>query len=148
MSRSCNVSRQTLENEEARTGRQRLSEFYDSDRPKTRGDCEKGPRPCPWVGCRHHLFLSPDSKGNLHFPYGRDEGALLEMSETCSLDVAARGGQPLESLAKMYGQSRQNLDQIVGRAMAKLREAAGRMGTGNVGRTFERLRAAYEEWEP
>ena len=27
-------------------------------RPRTRADCENGPRPCPWVGCRHNTYLS------------------------------------------------------------------------------------------
>ena len=148
MTKSSVVSRQTIEKDEQRSGRKRLSVRYDHDRPKTRADCEAGIRPCPWVGCRHHLFLNPDAKGNLHFPFGQDEDALLSMAETCSLDVAARGAQPLESLARMYGQSRQNLDQIVGRALGKLREAASHVGTPNVGRAFERLKAAYEEWEP
>lgn len=26
-------------------------------RPTTRGDCAQEARPCPWVGCRHHLLL-------------------------------------------------------------------------------------------
>lgn len=26
-------------------------------RPKTRADCLQEARPCPWVGCRHHLLL-------------------------------------------------------------------------------------------
>ncbi len=26
-------------------------------RPKTRADCQAEARPCPWVGCRHHLLL-------------------------------------------------------------------------------------------
>jgi len=26
-------------------------------RPGTRGDCGQEARPCPWVGCRHHLLL-------------------------------------------------------------------------------------------
>lgn len=26
-------------------------------RPRTRGDCLAEARPCPWVGCRHHLLL-------------------------------------------------------------------------------------------
>ncbi len=26
-------------------------------RPRTRGDCADGPRPCPWYRCRHHLGL-------------------------------------------------------------------------------------------
>ena len=26
-------------------------------RPLTRAECKDGPRPCPWVSCRHHLLL-------------------------------------------------------------------------------------------
>ncbi len=26
-------------------------------RPTTRGDCGQEARPCPWVGCRHHLAI-------------------------------------------------------------------------------------------
>lgn len=26
--------------------------------PRTRRDCVDGPRPCPWVRCKHHLLLS------------------------------------------------------------------------------------------
>lgn len=29
----------------------------DPKRPQTRGDCVDGPRPCPWVGCRHHTYI-------------------------------------------------------------------------------------------
>jgi hypothetical protein len=33
-------------------------------RPTTRGDCDQEARPCPWVGCRHHLLLEvAESKG-------------------------------------------------------------------------------------
>lgn len=33
-------------------------------RPTTRADCEQEARPCPWVGCRHHLALEvAESKG-------------------------------------------------------------------------------------
>lgn len=33
-------------------------------RPRTRGDCLEEARPCPWVGCRHHLLLeAPEHAG-------------------------------------------------------------------------------------
>ncbi len=34
-------------------------------RPKTRGECASGPRPCPWVSCRHHLYLDVDKNGSV-----------------------------------------------------------------------------------
>jgi hypothetical protein len=27
-------------------------------RPRLRGECREEARPCPWVGCRHHLLLT------------------------------------------------------------------------------------------
>jgi len=29
----------------------------EPERPKTRGDCRDGLRPCPWVSCEHHLLI-------------------------------------------------------------------------------------------
>lgn len=34
-----------------------MSHPGNEQRPRTRGDCKDGPRPCPWVSCRHHLLL-------------------------------------------------------------------------------------------
>lgn len=59
-------------------------------RPTTRGECVDGERPCPWVGCRHHLALSvhPGSGSIWH---AWDVDNLDAMPETCSLDVADEG---------------------------------------------------------
>jgi hypothetical protein len=51
------------------------------------GDCEEGP--CPWVSCRHHLYLDVDETTGalkLNFP-GKE---VWELEETCSLRVAAQ----------------------------------------------------------
>ena len=38
----------------------------------TRGDCGQEARPCPWVGCRHHLLLEvAENKGPRRGPGGR-----------------------------------------------------------------------------
>ena len=37
------------------------------ERPTTRVDCENGMRPCPWVGCRYHLYLDVDKRGRISF---------------------------------------------------------------------------------
>jgi hypothetical protein len=56
-------------------------------RPKTLGDCIQHVRgPCPWVTCRHHLFLEVDPVTGaltLNFPGLEVE----ELAETCSLRV-------------------------------------------------------------
>ena len=33
-------------------------------RPRTIGACREESRPCPWVGCRHHLLLEVRTHGN------------------------------------------------------------------------------------
>jgi hypothetical protein len=37
--------------------REELAEHTLTPRPRTRGECKDGARPCPWAGCAHHLFL-------------------------------------------------------------------------------------------
>lgn len=44
-------------------------------RPRTRGDCLTMPRPCPWVGCRHHLLLDV-ARPLTHYPR-RSPGVVL-----------------------------------------------------------------------
>ena len=39
----------------------------DVERPKTRGECENGQRPCPFVSCKWHLYLNVDPlRGSIH----------------------------------------------------------------------------------
>jgi hypothetical protein len=65
-----------------------LSADEEALRPRTRGDCAGGPRPCPWVSCRHNLYL--DAKGEtLHLTWSEKEPG--EVTESCALDIADRG---------------------------------------------------------
>lgn len=62
-------------------------------RPKVRSDCLPGgcneERPCPWVGCRHHLLVARAGK-RLALSRGGDPVESLErMHRTCALDVVA-----------------------------------------------------------
>ncbi len=88
--------------------------------PRTRGECENGPRPCPWVCCRHHLGSEPRSGGRLHVR------ALPPDHDTCALDVAARGPHTLESIAKLLGLTRERVRQIEARGLVQLRRGARR----------------------
>ena len=79
----------------------RLSELLvyptDVERPKCREECATMPRPCPFVSCSHHLYLdvNPETGAiKLNFPHLE----VWEMPETCSLDVADRGGITLEEV--------------------------------------------------
>src|SRR4029434_4328489 len=63
----------------------------DYYKPRTREDCVDGPRPCPYVSCKHHLYLDVSARTGaikLNFP----DLEVWDMNETCALDVADRGG--------------------------------------------------------
>lgn len=90
-------------------------------RPKVRGDCARGCRPCPWVACKYHLYLSvkPDS-GTIviNFP----DLQPWELKETCALDVADRGGITLEEVGEIANLTRERIRQIEVRGLLKLRD--------------------------
>lgn len=69
-------------------------------RPRTRGDCVNGPRPCPETWCRHHLDHE---------------------RESCVLDVADRGEQTQEIVGELVGVSKQRIDVLESTILAKLR---------------------------
>ena len=88
-------------------------------RPKTRGDCKHGVRPCPWVSCRHHLHLDVSAGGGaITERFDIDSDA--EPKETCSLDVADRGEHTLEQIAEYMGIRRQGAHQLEQSALYQL----------------------------
>lgn len=88
-------------------------------RPGIRAQCEDGPRPCPWVGCVYHLYLDVLKTGGIHTNW---DGPPWTMSETCALDVAARGGVTLNEIGVMIGVSRERIRQIEFAALRKLKK--------------------------
>lgn len=87
-------------------------------RPRTRGECEGGIRPCPFVACRYHLAAEVTYAGGLKLAHGRAE--LDELQDTCSLDVADRGGLTLEEVAIRLNLTRERVRQIETRALLRL----------------------------
>jgi len=90
--------------------------------PATRAECEDGPRPCPYVTCKHHLYLDAnEGTGSikLNFPQLEPE----EMTESCSLDVAERGGLTLEEVGAIVNLTRERVRQVEVRAEEKMRRA-------------------------
>ena len=88
-------------------------------RPKTRGDCAEGPRPCPHVSCRHHLYLDVSPRTGaikLNFP----DLEVWELNESCALDVADRGGTTLEDVGAIMNLTRERIRQVEVKALAKL----------------------------
>ena len=94
-------------------------------RPQTRGECVDGPRPCPWVTCRMHLYtdVSPKSGSlKINFPGRSIEYTLHAMRDTCALDVADRGGTTLEEVGELINVSMERARQIQEPALGKTRE--------------------------
>lgn len=93
------------------------------DRPKTRGDCVDGPRPCPWISCRYSLFLDVKPNGNirLNFPGIETEvDGFDRMPASCVLDVADEGGGTLEAVGDALGITREMVRQMELVIQAKL----------------------------
>jgi hypothetical protein len=89
------------------------------ERPLTRGECADGPRPCPWVSCKHHLYLDVTKHGSLKFNFpDRD---IDELRETCALDVAAGGPRHLVTVGELMNITRERVRQIERRALERAR---------------------------
>ncbi|MGE0547591.1 MAG: sigma factor-like helix-turn-helix DNA-binding protein [Kofleriaceae bacterium] len=92
-------------------------------RPRTRGECRFGERPCPWVSCAHHLYLDINPYSGsimINFPMLDP----LELAETCSLDVADRGGITLEEVGLLMNLTRERIRQVELRGLIQLRANA------------------------
>ena len=106
----------------------RLSELLvypeDVERPTTREECKAMARPCPFVSCSHHLYLdvNPESGAiKLNFPHLE----VWEMAETCSLDVADRGGITLEEVGAILNLTRERIRQVEVRGLVKIKDHSG-----------------------
>jgi hypothetical protein len=96
----------------------------DVQRPQTREDCRTMTRPCPFVSCSHHLYLdvNPESGAiKLNFPHLE----VWEMAETCSLDVADRGGITLEEVGAILNLTRERIRQVEVRGLTKIKVHTG-----------------------
>ena len=96
------------------------------ERPRTRGDCIDGPRPCPWVSCSKHLFLDVSNEGSLKLNFADLEPH--ELPETCSLDVADRGGATLEEIGGILNLTRERIRQTEVYGLKVLKAASQRIG--------------------
>ena len=94
------------------------------DRPVSRSECLTMPRPCPFVSCAHHLYLDVNPASGaikLNFPHLE----VWEMAETCSLDVADRGGITLEEVGAILNLTRERIRQVEVRGLGKIKGQDG-----------------------
>jgi len=80
-------------------------------RPKKRSQCVNGVRPCPWVGCRHHIIWAVNKIDRLSNDQIIEK--ISQMPETCTLDVADKGGLTVRELAAALGVSRSWVYQLI-----------------------------------
>ncbi len=88
-------------------------------RPTSRAECVEGARPCPFVSCQHHLYLDVSARTGaikVNFP----DLDVWEMSETCALDIADRGGTTLEEVGAIMNLTRERIRQVELKGLAKL----------------------------
>ena len=91
----------------------------DYEKPRTRSECAEGPRPCPFVSCKYHLYIDVSPRTGaikLNFP----DLEVWEMGESCALDVADRGGTTLEDVGAIMNLTRERIRQVEVKALAKL----------------------------
>lgn len=117
--RSKTIAMKRLTREELRVGAL-MYPPVDIPRPRTRMECKEEMRPCPWVACKHHLYLdiNPETGSiKINFP----DLEPWELQHTCALDVAERGGITLEEVGEIMNLTRERIRQVEVRGLLKLK---------------------------
>lgn len=119
-----------------------------ADRPRTRGDCLPGGknevRPCPFAGCRFHLFVDVRPAGSLrlNFPH-LGAGDMEQMADTCALDVSDRGASEVNKIAELMNISPERCAQIAAGALQEMKAAGIRREAAAAERLYK-IRRRYE----
>ncbi len=117
--RARTISVKRMTKRELELGRLLYPDSEEFARPEVRVDCQGGARPCPFVSCKHHLYLDVSARTGaikLNFP----DLEVWEMTETCALDVADRGGTTLEEVGAIMNLTRERIRQVEVKGLAKL----------------------------
>ncbi|MFT3699159.1 MAG: sigma factor-like helix-turn-helix DNA-binding protein [Kofleriaceae bacterium] len=117
--RSKTIAMKRLTREELRQGALAYPPV-DIPRPTSREECRGEMRPCPWVACKHHLYLdiNPETGSiKINFP----DLEPWELKHTCALDVAERGGITLEEVGEIMNLTRERIRQVEVRGLLKLK---------------------------
>lgn len=104
---------------------QLISEGVRVERPSFRNECPVE-RPCPFVGCRYHLYLDITDTGNIKYNFWPIEP--WELKTSCALDVADLNSSGLLSLTdvgRYMGLTRERVRQIEKEGLEKLKAHTG-----------------------
>jgi hypothetical protein len=107
-----------LSKAELNRGREQYPET-DYWRPMSRGECLDMERPCPFVGCKYHLYIDVHPvRGSIKVNFPDVE--VWEMTETCALDIADRGGITIEEVGQIMNLTRERVRQLETAGLSKL----------------------------
>lgn len=116
--RARTISIRRLSKTELNLGRLMYPET-DYWRPTTRAECSDMERPCPFVSCKYHLYIDVHPvRGSIKVNFPDIE--VWEMTETCALDIADRGGITLEEVGEIMNLTRERVRQVETQGLAKL----------------------------
>lgn len=116
--RARTISIRRLSKTELNRGRMLYPET-DYWKPRTRADCVDMERPCPYVSCKYHLYIDVHPvRGSIKINFPDLE--VWEMTETCALDVADRGGITLEEVGEIMNLTRERVRQVETAGLGKL----------------------------
>jgi hypothetical protein len=117
-SRARTISIRRLSKTELNRGREQYPE-NDYWRPTTRGECADTERPCPFVACKYHLYIDVHPvRGSIKVNFPDVE--VWEMTDTCALDIADRGGITLEEVGQIMNLTRERVRQLETQGLARL----------------------------
>lgn len=104
--------------------RYEYAEELATERPQTRSDCDDVPRPCPFVGCRHNLYLDVNGESGT-ITFVRPDVAPWDMpaDRSCSIDVAEQGALTLEEVGEILNVTRERARQLEVKGLFKLKRS-------------------------
>lgn len=92
--------------------------------PQARADCRGGPRPCPFVSCKFHLFLLVDPKKST-VSHRVEAADIWEMPFTCALDIAEMGGGEFRRVSRVLNLSEEYTLALHNAAVGKILDHPG-----------------------
>ena len=79
-------------------------------RPRVLADCTEILQPCPYITCRHNLYLDVLDGGGIRFNFPNQEPH--EVPRLCSLEIAGEGEHTLEEVGALLNKTRERVRQI------------------------------------